>query len=399
MQALLPEHLSQKEVIRLGAFYTPKRLIKLVISLINDYLYKKKSNLIVLDSSAGYGAFLKEITERGIECRASELDERLYIYLSKIIDKDNIIITNSLLNVSREKFKIPENAFLIIIGNPPYNDVTSVYKKGEKGKFISDNDLIDRDIGISFLKSYEKLKADVVCVLHALSFLIKETNFKRLKQFKDNYKLIAGVIFPSTIFHSTSRSTPFPIVASLYERSEKGMEFDYVKKFRFKILDTNKEFILENFKTTDGYINKYPPRKNQIKFSDIGLYYHSFRDINSLIRNASFMSKPFYNGIVVNVNNFYQYAYLFAFKNLFRAENSWIYGNLSPLVDIKYLENNKTYFVKYAILKNRVVKNLEHKNLKKILDHYEIKEIKQAESEMSDIELEIKKHILSLAKI
>ncbi len=397
MEVLLPEYLSKEDVIKRGAFYTPERLVRLVISLVEPYISENKTNLIILDSSAGYGAFLKGIAEKGIECRASEIDERFYEYLRKIIEEKNIFITNSLLDVSREKFHIPKNAFLIIVGNPPYNDVTSIYKKGEKGNIIADDDLIDRDIGISFLKSYHKLRADIVCVLHALSFLIKETNFKRLKQFKDNYKLITGVIFPSTIFCYTSRSTPFPIVASLYKKSEGGMDFSYIKKFRFKVLDTDKEFILENFKTTDGYIIKYPPRKNENNISDINLYYHTFRDINSLIRNASFLSKPHHNSIVVNVDTFYKYAYLFAFKHLFRPKNSWIYGNLSPLVNINYLEKNKIYFVKYAILKNQVINNIEQKYINKILDYYGIEELK--ESEISHLELEIKKHIMSLVKV
>lgn len=400
MEPLLPNHLTQKEIIMLGAFYTPGRIVKLVISLINKYLEEfKYKNIVVLDSSAGYGVFLREMNNKNVDIRASEYDGRLKPYLSKITNEDNIFLTNSLINVSREKFKIPETSFLIIIGNPPYNDVTSEYKKGAKGSIIADRDLLDRDLGISFLKSYDKLKANVVCVLHPLSFIIKEANFNRLKTFKENYKLIDGIIFPSSMFYYTSRSTPFPVLVALYERVTNGMKYDYIKKFRFKILDMNKEFILESFNTTDGYINKYPPRKKQIKLSDIGLYYHSFRDINSLLRNASFMDKPHYNGIVVTLDNFYKYAYLFAFKALFKPKNKWLYGNLSPLIDIDYLENKKTYFVKYAIKNNKVLRNLKPERLKRIFDYYGIEDIKQIEKDISSIELEIKRHILSLAKI
>lgn len=399
-ELLLPNHLSKKEIINFGAFYTPDKIVKLVIRLINKYLEEiKHKNITILDSSAGHGVFLKELANKNVDIRAAEYDHRLLPYLSKIIDKNKIFITNSLINVSREKFNISENSFLIIIGNPPYNDITSEYKKGEKGTFLADSDLLDRDLGISFLKSFDKLKADVICVLHPLSFLIKETNFNRLKSFKENYKLIEGIIFPSYMFYSTSRSTPFPVLVALYERVPNGMKYEHIKKFPFKILDTDKEFILENFNTTDGYINKYPPRKNEPKLSDVGLYYHSFRDINSLLRNASFMDKPYYNGIVVSLENFYKYAYLFAFKSLFKPKNNWLYGNLSPLVDINYLENKKIYFVKYAIKNNKVVRNLELESLNRILNYYGIKDIKQIEKDISSIESEIKKHIISLAKI
>lgn len=45
-------------------------------------------------------------------------------------------------------------------------------------KNFCDEDLFDRDLGVSFLKSYNKLKADVICILHLLSYLIKKTNFE-----------------------------------------------------------------------------------------------------------------------------------------------------------------------------------------------------------------------------
>jgi len=396
----LQSHLTQKEIIIRGAFYTPDKIVKLVVSLINGYFVEfKDKNIIVLDSSAGYGVFLRELTNKNIDIRAAECDSHLKPYLSKILGKDKIFITNSLIDVSREKFNIPADSFLLIIGNPPYNDITSEYKKGEKGKIVADKDLIDRDIGISFLKSYDKLKANVICILHPLSFLIKEANFNRLKTFRSNYKLINGIIFSSSIFNYTSRSTPFPVIAALYERSSEGMQYEDIKVFPFKIIDENKEFILRDFKTTDAYIHKYPPRKNENKLSDIGLYYHTFRDINSLLRNASFVSKFHYNAILVTLDNFYKYAYLFTFKSLFKPKNSWLYGNLSPLVDIQYLESHKKYFVMYAFAKNNVLKSLDIERKKKILNHYGIEDIGQIEKKISSIELEIKEHILSLAKI
>jgi len=178
------------------------------------------------------------------------------------------------------------------------NDTTSQFKKGEKGQNICDEDLYDRDIGISFLKSYHKLNADVVCVLHPLSYLIKKANFNRLKDFKKNYKLLKGLIFSSELFQGTGTGK-FPILLALYEKNIDGMTFDFINDFRFNILDTDETFVLSNFKTTDGYINKYPPHKNDAQKSPIGLYYYSFRDFNSLKKNASFFTKEHPNGVVV----------------------------------------------------------------------------------------------------
>ncbi|CAJ0629637.1 359_t:CDS:2 [Entrophospora sp. SA101] len=95
------------------------------------------------------------------------------------------------------EYGIKDNQKLIIIGNPPYNDTTSL--KAEKIKENAQNILpIDpqiksRDLGISFLRSYYQLKADYVCVLHPLSYLVKETNFNSLKEFKDNYCLLKSL--------------------------------------------------------------------------------------------------------------------------------------------------------------------------------------------------------------
>jgi len=60
--------------------------------------------------------------------------------------------------------------------------------------------LSQRDLGISFLLSYNKLAADFVCVLHPLSYLIKKSNFEALWQFKDNYRLVDSVVISSGVF-------------------------------------------------------------------------------------------------------------------------------------------------------------------------------------------------------
>ena len=218
-----------------------------------------------------------------------------------------------------------------MIGNPPYNDITSEFRSGEKGENICDEDLRDRDLGVSFLRSYNKLKADMVCILHPLSYLIKEANFKRLREFRENYKLTKAEIFSSALFSGTGFGK-FPIIVALYERNISGMDFNYIRGFGFNILDSNDTFILSKFQTTDGYINKYPPRKNDAKKSPIGLYYYTFRDFNSLKKNTSFMTKEHPNGIVVTLENFYKYSYLYSLKSLFNPDNSWLYGNLSPLL-------------------------------------------------------------------
>lgn len=389
MQVHLAEHLPKNERIQLGSYYTPEELVRRVHEFIQPYLDNKK-NVVIFDSAGGCGAFLFDL--KHYDYRIADRDSDVYPFLKQHFERDNVFHTNSLTEVDRQKYHIAPSAFLIMIGNPPYNDVTSEFKNGEKGQNICDNDLYDRDLGVSFLKSYHKLKADVVCILHPLSYLIKETNFKRLRDFKDNYRLVRGEIFSSALFHGTGTGK-FPILVALYEKNSFGMAFDYIRQFRFDVLNSPRKFILSEYKTTDGYIDKYPPRKKDIKNSPIGLYYYTFRDFNSLKKNASFIVKKHPNGIVVTLENFYKYAYLYTLKNLFRPEDTWLYGNLSPLISIDDVEKNKKLYVSYAIKSPRIFDKIK-KTRKEIADFYKIK--LDNESKTNSIEDKIKDKLKNL---
>jgi len=363
------KHLAKEKQIQLGSYYTPKELVNAVYEYVKPYTLKNNGNAIIFDNAAGCGAFL--IGMKKYDYRAADCDARAYDFLKEHLDNRKVFFANSLADVSREKYNIPRDPFLIMIGNPPYNDTTSEFKNGQKGKNLCDKDLFDRDLGVSFLKSYNKLEADIVCILHPLSYLIKEANFKRLKIFKDNYKLSKGTMFSSSWFSKTG-SIKFPIIIGLYEKNEKGMDFDHIKNFNFSILDNENKFKLSKYETTDGFIDKYPPRKNGLKVSPIGLYYYTFRDFNSLRKNTSFMIKQHYNGIIVTIQNFYKYAYLNALKNLFRADNIWLYGNLSPLMNKNMLEKNKNIYIEYAIQTNLALKNIDKNIILNIAKYYGI---------------------------
>ncbi|MDI6735397.1 MAG: Eco57I restriction-modification methylase domain-containing protein [bacterium] len=391
MQVNLAEHLPKNERIQLGSYYTPERLVHRVYDFIQPYVHNKKKKVVLFDSAGGCGAFLFGIKQ--CDYRIADRDLNACKFLKQHFEQQNVFHTNSLIEVNRAKYFISSSAFLIMIGNPPYNDTTSEFKNGAKGQNICDEDLYDRDIGVSFLKSYHKLNADVVCVLHPLSYLIKESNFKRLRDFKDNYKLIKGEIFSSTLFHGTGTGK-FPILVSLYEKNADGMTFEDIRNFRFNILDNDKTFVLSNFKTTDGYINKYPPRKNDVQKSPIGLYYYTFRDLNSLKKNASFRTKEHPNGIVVTLENFYKYSYLYSLKSLFNPEDAWLYGNLSPLVHIEDVEQNKELYVSYAIKTNKVFKEMGNSILRKIAEFYKVKFDKTAD--IDKMEKTIKHRLVKL---
>lgn len=380
------KHLTKEERIKLGSYYTPEELVEIVAQYVKPYKAKHQKNIVIADTTAGMGAFSTVFADT--DYRLADMDEFVTMSLGEKFDARKIFLTNALIGVERKKFQIDPESFLIVVGNPPYNDTTSEFRSGRKGDIVSDPDLFDRDMGISFLKSYDKLNANVVCVLHPLSYLIKKANFNRLGLFKDNYRLRKSTLFPSSVFPGTGKIS-FPISVSLYEKDEAGMPYEHITRFSFQVNNSADRFSISKFTTTDGYINKYPPRSLQDHKSPIGIYYYTFRDINSLKKNTSFLDRVIPNGIVVDLDNIYQYAYLYYFKEFFNPINSWLYGNLSPLVDISAVEKHKDKFVNYALINNKVLLALPENLKNKIRKFYNISKnqrvIKQHQSVLNSI--------------
>ncbi|HMT02208.1 MAG TPA: Eco57I restriction-modification methylase domain-containing protein [Burkholderiales bacterium] len=343
-------HLNYNEKINFGAYYTPQFLIDKVYELIEPYFSNK--DVVIFDSSAGDGSFLKKDLP-SIKTIANDIDEFAFdTYLSnKTFKAYNL---NSLVNLKRKTFKIQESDFLIIIGNPPYNDHTSYNKKSQKHlKFKVDDILKCRDIGISFLRSYDKLNANLICVLHPLSYLIKESNFKMLKSFKENYRLIKGYIFNSEVFANTSKSSKFPIIIALYEKTQIGMSYDYIKNFEFIIMN-HKNFSLNKYDHIGNYICKYPSKN---KHSDLNLYFYSLRDINALKRNKTFIESPIYSSsIPVNAKDLYYFCYIDTFKKYIN-ELPYYFGNCDILINNDDFFKIKEYFLIYAYHTNKILKN------------------------------------------
>lgn len=351
---VVASHLEEKERIRLGAFYTPGDIVKKVFDLVQPFLRKDKA--VVLDPAAGCGAFINQF--QSYNYRASDIDIFAVNYLKRTFDSNRIYHVNALVNVSRSVYGIKEQDFLIIVGNPPYNDWTSLYKKGQKEACAMDSDVFDRDLGIAFLKAMAKLKADVICILHPMSYLIKKANFQRLKNFFASYSLIDAYIFPSFVFKWTSRSIGFPILIALYIKNKgKQWLWEDMLKFEFKFLQSAKKFTLSSIETTDDFINKYP----RSDISPIGLYFQTFRDINSILRNRDFLIAPTSSTIPITQENLFDYMYLLAMKYYIKNNNSknfWFYGNFSPLINKTFYKKNKDLFLSY-VLSHIKVKNSE----------------------------------------
>lgn len=326
MKLSVNTHLTKEDIIKNGSIFTPDYIVNLVVDMIKDKLSEKS---VIVDFGAGYGAFASAFTkEKHKKIIATDCDEISVQYLKQIEGID-VIHENSIFGVCREKYATDDEE-LIAIGNPPYNDVTSQYKKGEKGSFEIDEDIYARDLGISFLKMYNKIKAKYVCVLHPLSYLCKKNNFSSTGAFSYNYQLVKGVVFSSKHFESIAKTNAeFPVVAALYERKQGGMKFDEVLNFNFSVFESKGIFRINRYMTIDGIVDKYPTK---IK-SDDDLQFYTIRDINALRRNRTFLIGHCNNGIKMCKETLHYYAWLDLFKNNFDAgEFNYLFGNLSPLL-------------------------------------------------------------------
>lgn len=317
----MQQHLNKIDTINLGSYYTPRFIVDIAYQILESKI-ENLNNFLFFDSSCGYGDFfVKKYKYLG-----ADIDE---VALKKVDQSITTINTNSLLNVSRAKFNIDENQNLIIIGNPPYNDKTSIVNNSiKKEVFKMDSKLVHRDLGISFLRSFAVLKAKYVCVLHPLSYLIKQTNFNALFDFKSNYRLLDCLVISSAFF--TNSKTFFPIAIALYEKNNKGMDFNFIKNYEFKTYE-GQTFVLNKFDFIGNYITKYPNPKDSRK--EVA-YFHTMRDINALKRNATFM--PNYNSNTIRVfsENLKYYYYVHHFKK-FAKDLPYYFGNLDVFINHK----------------------------------------------------------------
>lgn len=355
-------HLTREEIIKSGSIYTGKELVELVYNHVSSLV---NENTVFGDFGSGYGSFIEKFKNYGKSCFGTEFNDKSYELLCSEYPNIKFYHENTLLNVSREKYNLSDNDELIAIGNPPYNDFTSIFKKGEKGELICDDDISSRDFGISFLKAYNKLKAKYICILHPLAYLIKKRNFNSLGIFNCNYKLIKATIFSSKEFESIKKTnSDFPVICALYERANEGVNYSYIKDFSFKIFKSDKIFKLNSILTVDGIVEKYPKKDKKE-----GLQFYTLRDMNALLRNAGFVENRETNGLEVTDNNLYQYAWLYFLKMNFNPQvNKFIYGNLSPLYSKKIESDSfKNEVVSYAYNNNSLIRKYYTKDKIKTL--------------------------------
>ncbi|GHS88430.1 hypothetical protein FACS189487_06670 [Campylobacterota bacterium] len=365
------KHLSRTDAVNLGSFYTNAHLVALADNILSEAVCDLEKYTI-LDSSCGYGSFLNKSADRVI---GADIDSAAIGEAKKLLQGAEFININSLKNVKRDNFKIGENEKLIIVGNPPYNDTTSIIRNSIKNSSIRDEidaDIRTRDTGMSFLLSYNKLQADFVCVLHPLSYLIKKTNFALLNNFAKNYRLIGDLVISSREFVDTSRSMAFPILTALYKRDNCGMDYDFIYNYKFKIKEGG-IFSLSSFDTIANYVQKYPNKKYLASDTKPIAKFWTLRDINALKRNRTFIDEDSYNTIYVLTENLPYYCYIDIFKQ-YADKMPYFLGNCDIIIDHEKFIKIKDCFAYQSVQNNPILRKnincVEIPNAKQKIDNY-----------------------------
>lgn len=333
------KHLCHKDIVNLGSFYTPYKYVMMA----GEWLEAEgvDDSYIILDSSCGYGAFF-ELSQFFSNNRfiGNDIDSKAVEMVPKAFPFVEVYNKNSLIEVDRRQFGISDSDKLIIVGNPPYNDTTSIInQKIKNNKIKMDKDLNTRDLGISSILSYSKLDADYVLILHPLSYLIKKANYKLGSRFFENYSIVKHIIFNSQEFDNTSKINGFPIIMALYKKDVgSGMKYSDVRKFNFRTVE-GITFNLSKRDYVSDYIQKYP---HKIRYSQEILFY-TLRDINALTRSRTFIKNRISNAVDVDPDRLGYYCYIDCFKKY--ATAPYFMGNF----DIPFIKKDFNYIVDSAI--------------------------------------------------
>lgn len=329
--ANVSKHLTVAGRVNLGSFYTPAKYVETIGMWLKNY--EINDGWVIADISCGYGAFFELAEDRELSnCKfiGNDIDGKAVAKAREMFPFVRFFELNALENVSRERFGMKDSEKIVIVGNPPYNDITSQINQDIKtNNLLIDEDIKTRDLGMSSLLAYNKLKADYVAVLHPLSYLIKKANFKALRNFFGNYSLVEHVIFSSQEFAGTSKIAGFPIVVALYKRTpNKGLTYEDILEHQFKTVEGD-TFTLGGFDYVTDLVKKYP---HKIRYEKEILFY-TMRDINALNRSRTFLKDRIANAIDVNPKELAYYCYIDCFKRY--AKVPYWMGNFNVPFDKK----------------------------------------------------------------
>jgi len=353
---VLPAHLNYRQKTNLGSFYTPLHIVRLLYKTLAENAPADFAD-VVLEPACGFGVFFAEsFPQQGGAVRfiGADIDTDALAVARRDFSKVSFFAHNALVNVNREKYGIARDERLVIVGNPPYNDVTSHVKNKIKSTPCKiDNDIRTRDLGLSFMLASAKLRPDYIAVLHPLSYLIKKANFRILAPLMGNYRLCDAVVFNSQEFAETSKGCGFPLVAAVYTRDAFGTDYEQICARKFHTLE-GAIFSLSDYDYVCRYMPKYPerfwsgtPPKDSLKF-------FTMRDINALKRSRTFITEDTPNTIYIRPEKLHYYCYVDAFKEI-AGSLPYYLGNLDVMIDRDAFEKIKDDFLTLSIAKHPAV--------------------------------------------
>jgi predicted RNA methylase len=347
-------HLTYREKTNLGSFYTPPPIVRRVYELLRHAAGADCAD-VILENACGYGAFFAEPSlPKRARLVGADLDTTALGVARRNFPSVEFIEANALANISRKKYGISESERLAIVGNPPYNDVTSHVKNRVKAAPCEiDATVRTRDLGLSFLLSFEKLSPDYIAVLHPLSYLIKEANFRVLRPLMRRYALRDALVFNSQEFSETSKGCGFPIVIALYARDERGTAYADITRRRFRTVEGT-EFSVSDFDCVCRYIPKYPTRFRSETPPQDAFRFFTMRDINALKRSRTFITEDTANTIYVIPEKLPYYCYVDAFKDIAPALPYYL-GNFDVMFDRAGFEKIKNDFVLLSAAKHPAI--------------------------------------------
>lgn len=347
-------HLSYKQKTNLGSFYTPPHLVRLLYTLLAKVAASASFADTVLEPSCGYGAFFEEnFPQKNVRKIGADVDDDALAVARRTLPGVSFFNTNALAHISRVKYGIGKHERLVIVGNPPYNDITSHVKNQIKATPCEiAPEVRTRDLGLSSLLAMARLEPDYIAVLHPLSYLIKEANFKILSPLMRDYALRDTVVFNSQEFSETSKGTSFPIVAAVYARHPHGTKYEQVRHHRFRTLESA-HFALSDYDYACRYIAKYPSRFSSASNARNGarLRFFTMRDINALKRSRTFIKEDTANTIYIIPEKIHYYCYIDAFKGI-APRLPYYLGNFDVMINHSSFERIKDDFLTLSIAKH-----------------------------------------------
>ena len=328
--------LTKSEIKEYGIYFTPKDIIKNILSKLSNYEFNK-----ILEPSCGDGAFLNYLIKKYKNITACELNDKIFKYVKNIPRFNKIkFIHDDYLNLSIK------HKYDLIIGNPPYfvhnSKLYNEYYTGRTNIFIQ-----------FIIHSLMKLNKNGI-----LAFVIPETflncqYYLKTRLFiKDNFKILNIYKNPDT-FKCTNYSTITIIIQNINDDLKCNINYFYNDNLIY-----NNELI--------KLLNIPHYKLNEIEGIEIGIGKFVFNQHKDILINIDNSIKNNLPVLIYNPNDTVRRNYV----NISKDSNECFdknliiinrgYGNSKYKLKVELI-NSEDYPNKY-ILENHII-YIYHENI------------------------------------